>query len=263
MQVTFFRLFGFVVALSTLGPPPAGAQPQTLPLFEEFGGEERWGVSASFTPTWVAPNQLRWLIGAENLDVQGSDFRIGFVRGRMLGGEWGVSFVSQRVNQGSTVELSKSFPSFPDNIVIPSCSPEAFGTGDCGAFYTTASGFMLRGFELHRFVPFATFADRVQVGMNIAGGAGWYRGTARLRVVNRKDPDLAAPGELIGERVFDVAGSELTLPRDFDAPVPLFNLDFAVAGIVGWGLKVRGGAGYGLPGRRTVFFSVTYFFGAE
>jgi hypothetical protein len=36
--------------------------------------------------------------------IAGSEFRIGFVRGRMLGGDWGVSYVRKRVDDGSYEE---------------------------------------------------------------------------------------------------------------------------------------------------------------
>ena len=235
---------------------PLTVQGQQQPFFQDEG-EELWGVGGSYTTKWVSPREFRWLIGAEDVDLQGGDYRIGFVRGRLLGGEWGLSYVRQTVKEGSAVSLSRSFP---DDVDLSRCLPEAFDDGDCGVFYETNSGLMLRGFELHRFIPFATFSDRVQIGMNVAAGGGWYKGTATRLVVNRGDPASGA----LGESRTEVLGSELTLPRRFDTPVPIFNLDVAVAGIVPGGLKVRGGAGlYGFPGRRTVVVSATYFFGAE
>ena len=255
------KLFHLVVIAAVTLCSPMNVQGQQLPFFEEDEGPELWGVNASYTTRWVAPKEFRWLVAAESVDLQGVDYRIGFVRGRVLGGEWGLSYVNQMVDQGSEIALSRSFP---EDVVIPSCSPEAFNAGDCGVFYETNSGLRLRGFELHRFIPFVTFSERVQVGMNIAGGGGWYRGTTRRRVVNLKDPQSATPDEFIGESVSDVMGSELTLPRRFDTPVPILNIDIAVAGIVPGGLKVRGGVGvYGFPGRRTIVASATYFFGAD
>ena len=248
-----------ITAFLLFSPPTALGQ--QLPFFEGADDPELWGVNASYTTRWVTPKEFRWLIGAETVNLEGSDFRIGFVRGRVLGGEWGLSYVSQMVNPGSEVGLSRTFP---EDVEIPSCSPEAFRAGDCGVFYEANTGLRLRGFELHRFVPFVTFSERVQVGMNIAGGGGWFRGTVSRRAVNRKDAASGLPGEFIGESATDVMGSELTLPRRFDTPVPILNIDIAVAGIVAPGLKVRGGVGvYGFPGRRSIVASATYFFGAQ
>ena len=258
MRAKAFRLMMIAVVLPF--SLPTAAQGQQLPFFAGDIDPVLWGVSGSLTDMWVAPKEFRWLIGADTVDWHGSDFRIGFVRGRVRGGEWGLSYVHQTVDAGSEIGLSRSFP---EDIVIPSCASEAFAAGDCGVFYTANDGLRLRGFELHRFAPFVTFAERVQVGMNFAGGAGWYRGTASRRAVNR-NPAAPFPGEFVGESVVDVMGSELTMPRRFDTPVPILNIDIAVAGIVAGGLKVRGGMGaYGFPGRRRIFVTGTYFFGAE
>ncbi len=69
----------------------APAEAQFLEAFEE----DRWGVHLSFTPQWRAPEQTRYLLGADDAaDWQGSDYSIGFVRGRATGGEWGLALVS-------------------------------------------------------------------------------------------------------------------------------------------------------------------------
>ena len=249
-----------VLAAALLFSLPTVSRGQQLPFFEGDADPVLWGVSGSFTDMWVAPKEYRWLIGAETLDLSGSDYRIGFVRGSLLGGEWGLSYVHQTVDPGSEIGLSRSFP---EDITIRNCEPAAFAAGDCGVFYETNAGLRLRGFELHRFIPFVTFSERVQVGMNIAGGGGWYRGTASRRAVNRS-PASDLPGEFVGESMVDVMGSELTLPRRFDTPVPILNIDIAVAGIVAGGLKIRGGMGvYGFPGRRRIVASATYLFGAQ
>ena len=169
-----------MIAVALLFSSPTTAPGQQLPFFEGDVDPVLWGVSGSLTEAWVAPKEFRWLIGAETVDLQGSDFRIGFVRGSVRGGEWGLSYVHQTVDVGSEVGLSRSFP---EDILIPSCAAEDFAAGDCGVFYSANDSLRLRGFELHRFAPFVTFSDRVQVGMNFAGGAGWYKGTASRRWV--------------------------------------------------------------------------------
>ena len=247
-----------MLAAATLVCMPLSVQGQPLPFFEDDPDVSLWGVSGSFTTSWSAPREYRWLLGAENLDLRGHDYRIGFARGSVLGGEWGLSYVHQTVKQGSTIDLVDWFPADVD---VPSCSVEAFGAGDCGVFYETKSGLFLRGFAFHKWAPFITIAERVQIGINVEGGAGWYRGTASRRVVDRRDPALATSDDFVGETVSDVMGSELTLPRRADAPTPIFNVDVGVAGIVADGVKVRGGIGlYGFPGKRAIYLSGTYFF---
>ena len=78
----------------------AAPEAQFLEAFEE----DRWGVHASFTPQWRAPDQFRYLVGADEVgDWTGSDYTIGFVRGRATGGEWGLSLVRP---DGLAVRLS-------------------------------------------------------------------------------------------------------------------------------------------------------------
>ena len=75
---------------------------------------------------------------------------------------------------------------------------------------------------------------------------------------------MSAPDQFVGESLVDVMGSELTMPRRLNTPVPILNIDVVVAGIVAGGLKLRGGMGvYGFPGRRRIVASATYFFGAQ
>ena len=128
---------------------PANAQ------FLESFDEQLWGVQGSFTPTWNTPEQLRNLISADTVDISGSEYTIGFARGRMSGGHWGLSLVRQRIDTGSVC--------FPD---------ECLDLADA----------QLQGFEFNRFLPFGgRFAgDTIQVGMNIGVGAGWYQGTVRV-----------------------------------------------------------------------------------
>ena len=216
------------VALA-LGAP---AEAQFLEAFEE----DRWGVHASFTPQWRASEQARYLLGADDVtDWLGSDFSVGFVRGRATGGEWGLALIRQRVKADSMLCLS------------------ADEAGDaCGDPLEAARGLRLQGFEFHWFAPIATFADdRVQVGINTGAGAGWYEGSVRRPAASPDDPRLAvdAPDVL---RLGGPDGPE-------GVPIPMFRVEFAVAVVVAPGLKVMGSGGYGLPGSRRIGVAVSYF----
>lgn len=209
----------------------APAEAQFLEAFEE----NRWGVHLSFTPEWRAPEQTRYLLGADDAtDWQGSDFSVGFVRGRATGGEWGLALIRQRVKADSTLCL---------------------GVDEDDACYDpveAARGLRLQGFEFHWFTPFGSFAeDRVQVGINAAAGAGWYQGSVRRPAASPGDPGLAveAPDVL---RFRGPDGPE-------GMPIPMFRIEFAVAGVVAPGLKVIGSGGYGLPGSRRIGVAVSYF----
>ena len=189
------------------------ARAQFLETFEE----SLWGVQGSFTPTWRFPNQFKNLLkGAGEIDLSGSEYTIGFARGRMSGGHWGLSLVRQRIDEGSSF-----------------CE---------GSECTDLDGVSLQGFEFGSFLAFGEpFAgDRIQVGMHIGGGAGWYRGIVAWR---GEDTDV----------------SELLTVGNRSIPIPIFRAEFAVAATVVPGLKIIGSGGYGFPGNRRPTVSVAYF----
>ena len=207
-------LLGMTIIVLLTGAP---AEAQFLQQFDET----LWGVQASFTPQWTSPSQFRHLLGADELELRGSEFSVGFARGRMSGGHWGLSLVQQQFKEGSVC--------FPDE---PSCI-EATGSA------------RLRGFMFDWFQPFGgPFAgDRVQVGINAGVGAGWFDGTVRVDGVDADASDwLAFRGQL-----------------DTSIPVPVARIEFAVGVIVARGLKVIGSGGYGLPGNRRAVISIAYF----
>ncbi|MCY4025882.1 MAG: hypothetical protein OXH75_06160 [Acidobacteria bacterium] len=215
-----------VAILSTFASAPAAAQ------FLEAFEEDRWGVHAWFTPQWRAPDQFRHLVGADEVvGWEGSDYGFGFVRGRATGGEWGLSLVRQRVKADSELCLS------------------AEAGGACADAVESIRGLRLQGFEFHWFAPLATFADdRVQVGVNTSAGAGWYEGSVRR-------PAVAGGQALEAPDVLRFGGPE----GPEGLPVPLFRVEFAMAGVIARGLKVIGSGGYGLHGSRRIGIALSYF----
>ena len=190
------------------------ANAQFLQTFDET----LWGVQGSFTPTWSSLDQFRSVISASSVDMSGSEFTIGFARGRMSAGHWGLSLVRQRVEAGSVC--------FADE-------PECLDPANAG----------LQGLEFSWFLPFGSpFAgDRVQVGMNVGLGAGWYNGTVHVGG-------------------FDVAADRWLRLLDRDnAPVPIVRGEFAVAGTLAPGFKVIATGGYGMPGNRRLSLNLAFF----
>lgn len=188
------------------------AQAQFLESFDET----LWGVQGSFTPKWRFPDQFKNLLkDVGEIDLSGSEYTIGFARGRMSGGHWGLSLVRQRIDEGSFCQRD-----------------------DC----TDLAGVSLQGFEFGGFLPFGEpFAgDRIQVGMHLGGGAGWYRGVVPWR---GEDTDV----------------SELLTVGNQSIPIPIFRAEFAVGVTVAPGLKIIGSGGYGFPGNRRPTVSVAYF----
>lgn len=205
------------IALAVLTACTAPANAQFLEDFEET----LWGVQASFTPEWNALQRLGPLIQADAVSLQGSEYTVGFARGRMSGGHWGLSLVRQRLQDGA--------------ICVPD-QPECIQVTDAAR---------LQGFAFNWFLPFGSrFAgDRLQMGMHVDAGAGWYEGPLR---VGESEVDA---GEYL--QISGVGGPDL--------PLPILRAEFAAAVTLAPGLKVIGSGGYGLPGNRRVAVSVAYF----
>lgn len=184
--------------------------------FLESFDESLWGVQGSFTPTWQFPDQFKNLLkDVAEVELSGSEYSFGFARGRMSGGHWGLSLVRQRIDEGSVCQDM-----------------------DCA----DVAGVTLQGFEFGSFLAFGEpFAgDRIQVGMHIGVGAGWYRGMVQYR---GEDTDVR----------------ELLAFQNESIPIPIFRAEFAVAATVAPGLKIIGSGGYGFPGNRRPTVSVAYF----
>lgn len=130
-----------VVVSIALTSAPAAAQ------------DSYWGVAADFTPRWRSLDQLDALYDAEEWDIEGKTFRIGFVRGRTMSGDWGVSYVRETIEQGSGIVRDGTPFFFADNVV-------------------------LNGVEVNKFAPFTTIRDRAQIGLIVGGGVASIRGTA-------------------------------------------------------------------------------------
>ncbi len=194
-----------------------------------------WGISGGFAPTWTDPQSFKSLFGASSVSIEGSEFRIGFVRSSILGGDWGVSFVRKAVKDGShlTRSISCDFPG-------------------CGESLTT-SGAVLNGVEVHKFAPFVTIKKRAQIGVNIAGGVGALGGTVHQVLLS---PSLFADQDLPAKVLFRPGGYEIDV-------VPLIKLELAATAILGPDLKLRVSGGLNTPGYQKFSMTLVYLFGAR
>jgi len=193
-----------------------------LPAFAQ-SFSTRWGLQATFTPAWFVPDAAKDLFSSESLTVEGSELRIGFVRGRTLGGDWGISFVQKTLSDGS----------FTDN----------------GDVIRTTEGVVVRGAAIDRFVSFGTIKERVQIGMILGIGAGAASGSAIER-----DTRTGLTQQIEAKHFFS--------PFDQEIPVvPLARLELAVAAIVVPGLKIRASGGLNYPGVAMVTIGGVYLFG--
>jgi hypothetical protein len=211
--------------------------------------DSSWGVIGGLTPTWRVPdNAIKNLFDARAVDLSGSEFRIGIVRGKEFGGDWGVSLVQKKFKEGSTVTRQADY-----DLGAQGTFPAILG-------FTTADTSLL-GVELHKYANFATIKDRVQIGMIFGGGIGQLRG-----MVNRHAEVVVNAGDVGHIENFNetVAATELFAPLGFEIEyVPLFRTELAVSGIVAPGLKVRASGGFNMPGTQIFSVSAVYYFGTR
>ena len=208
-----------VFCVSLLFPAYATAQPD----------EKYWGVQASFAPKWEVKDSFRPLFDADVVSISGSEFRIGFARGRTLGGEWGVSYVRKLVKDGSFALQSPDFE--PSD--------------------RTTQGVTVSGVSIDKFSPSGTIKDRVQIGLTYGIGVGQAKGTVTERDIQSGDSRI-----IEAKQFFSPFGQEVKV-------VPLAELQLAVAVIAGPGFKMRASGGLNYPGTTTFTITGVYMFGAK
>jgi hypothetical protein len=212
-------------------------------------GASGWGVSSTFVPTWIVFPEAKVVFAEEPISMRGSEFRIGVVRGRDLSGDWGVSFVHRRVRDGSTVGA-------PSEFTFSSTSGSALS----GTQYLL-NGVMMRGVEVHKYMPFVTIKQRAQVGIVIAGGVAEFRKTATRLVYDPLiEPDSRSGSFTIRSQPpvqSDVPASEIFLVDK----APIGRVELAGAVIVTPGLKVSVSGGLNFPAYQSVSVRATYLFG--
>jgi hypothetical protein len=212
--------------------------------------QSRWGVHVSFVPTWKGNDSLseslQW--APEGLRHEGSEFLIGFVKGTTRGGDWGVSYVRKPIKDSTTTSTqTDSFCPTPTNCVT-----------QVDEFTQAIHDVVVDGVEAHFFLPFAKFADRVQLGVNLGGGVGFSSGTVTstetVRRTNTNPPatttevftdEQEAAGDVIGETV------------------ALIKAEFQAAFVVAPGLKLRVAVGLNAPSVAAFRVGVSYLFGAR
>ena len=209
----------FVAAVSfasslLLAPAPASAQ-QT---------RSGWGLQASFAPQWTVPEPAQALFGDE-ASIEGDDLRIGFVRGRTLSGDWGLSFVRKKIKDGSYVVID-DYWRFSRDVVVS-------------------------GVALDKFTPFGTIKQRVQIGITYGIGAGWAEGDVQ-------------EAELRTGRVYATEPSFMLSPMDAGLSfVPMARLELTAAVIVIRGVKIKATGGFNYPGVSKISVGAVYIFGGR
>jgi hypothetical protein len=218
-----------------------------IPTVALAQNETHWGAAATFTPQWKVPSQLEELFDG-NVDLKGTDFAIGIVRGRHLGGDWGLSFIRKKMKDGSVVEKFDQNCDFTNG-----CFPD-------GSSFVTR-GVAVNGVELHKYIPFGTIRERVQIGMNFAGGVGSFSGEVEERTLEAElipGSRFPGPGRLV-ETVTIEPASELL----GTSMLPLVKIQLAVGFIVSPMFKIRVQGGLDIPGYELFSITGVVFFGAR
>jgi hypothetical protein len=225
-------LFVFICLL----PAPAAAQAAPVPA------RSHWGVTASFSPSAEAHEGYRELLydfeGAGS--VKSSEFTIGLVRGSTRGGDWGVSFVRKPLKDGSQAT---------------DVDTDCFEPTNCGTFtYTkTMRNVVLTGVEFHWAPTFVTLANRVQIGINIAGGIASASGDIEEVFINEfTDPNFPDSTDTI------VSPAKEILIK----PQPLGKVEVQGSVIATPAFKIRVAGGFNAPGYG-VRFAAVYLIGAK
>jgi hypothetical protein len=229
----------------------------------QFAEPSRWGVGVSFLPDLKISNgkgvvnklaEVMFEQGDNGLDITGGDFRIGVVRGRRLGGEWGVSYVRRSFNEDSTqggVQTS-CFPFGNQNAQV--CSAN-------GTEYFYNDNVVLDGIEANKLIVFGTIKNVVQIGLDIGGGVGWMKGTAIERET-RSGGNIGNPPPNT-TTVLPTTVTETVVPAATLVvvdPVPLGRVELAVGVILGTNVKVRASGGINVPGTHVFSISASVFF---
>lgn len=232
-----------------------------------------WGVVGGFAPWGPKPIVDKIVSPLFDEDflplLDGSEVRIGIARGRILSGDWGVTFIRKTLAQGNSADTSEG----------GGC--EGRGTGgplviNCfdNAVTVTPDSLQMTGFEVHKFVPFGTIRGRAQIGLNVAGDMATGRGQFRTQsfrrtysctypanVVPEGEPCVGRP--VTGENVVPTGtGTEpfSYMTSKGSNHIPLGKVEVAGAFIIAPRLKVRVSGGLNYPGWTNVGVTALYFF---
>lgn len=196
--------------------PEAGAQSR----------RSQWGLLLGVTPSWKTPEAARTslenLWGGTEMDFSGTALRVGLVRGSELGGDAGLSFVRRPFADGASL------------------------VAEDGNRYATY-GVVLNGIEIHKFSPFGTIRERIQIGLDFGAGVGFFDGA-----VAGTAPEGAPVEDPVLEDALAFRGSRF---------IPLARMEFAVAVLVLPGLKLRARSGASFPGVALFAVTATWLFG--
>lgn len=193
-----------------------------------------WGASFAVVPTWASHDSVTKVLGANAVELQGWDLSVGIARGRPDSGDWGVSYVRKHIKRDSIIER------------------------DSGV-YAVGDGVRLDGVEFRKAAVFGTIENRVQLGLEFGGGAGWAKGPA---TVEREEFIDCCP--LVTETVVEPSTARAALALYDEVEImPLYRLEFAAGVILTRGFKLRFTSGFDTFGWQPFRVGVVYLFGVD
>jgi hypothetical protein len=215
--------------------------------------ESHWGVAGTFVPRWEFLHFLEDAMERE-VEMTGNDLRVGVIRGRQLGGDWGVSFVSRRIDDDSIVIQQESLK----------CVARPGQSDLCarGAFHRTR-GAKLTGGQFHRFFVVGTIARRVQIGAVLSGGVARVSGgaeEAKEHLQVTVNPATGAAAVSISSVVSTVLARHVFDETPVSVYVPIGGLEAAVAVLLTPGTKLRFSGGISFPGVHRFALTAQYLF---
>jgi hypothetical protein len=262
LTTTLKTLVAAVAALCLVAAPafaqtPAPKAAQKAASTPSPDKVSHWGVVFSATPEWHLPKKITDTFAGDggSLAVVGSQFAIGIVHGRAMGGDWGVTFVHQPVKNGSRGSDTDSECGFTNGPLPGGC----FNTGG-GA---VTQGVAMDGVQVHKFIPFATIKRRVQLGLNIAGGIGKLSGTLQKTSSDVTNVVVVNPKTGAKTGILTTTVTTENVKDEVLGKVPLGRITAVGAFIVSLAIKVRWEGGVIIPGAGFSTIGVTYLFGAH
>ncbi len=196
----------------------------TRPCAAQSGGSQ-WAAQATLAPRWTVSDQFKTLFDADDVDITGTEFRIGLGRGRRRGGDWAIVYVRKRVNDDARASTER--------------------------FDRVAHDITVSGVSIDKFASFGTIKERVQIGMVFGGGVGSAKGRA-----TEQDRANGTVDTMTARQFFSPFGAELPV-------VPLARLELAAAVILAPAAKVRISGGFNYPGVSTATITGVVLFGGR
>ena len=217
---------------------------------QDPGTQSHWGVVVGVVPAWKASPTFKIVFDAKEMDIAGTDFRIGAAHGSDLGGNTQIVYLRKTLKEGSTITRSQGMACFAS-----SCATT-------GTSYVARS-VVIEGLEVDKFVSFGTIKRRVQIGLTAGGGVARVKGAAD-KIVLTATPTFDARGSSGFTQSRETQSAEgKALFIGGTGIVPLGRFDLSVGVIAAPGLKVIAGGGFDFPGYSKFRIDVVYLIGRQ